>query len=340
MNNSICTAAITLPEILLPAGNKEKLKSALLYGADAVYLGGDALNLRAACKGFSKEELCWAVQETNRHQASLYYCLNSLPYQQHLQTLPEEIEKAAECGIHAFIVADPGVIRLVKKYAPSIPIHLSTQANTTNSEAIAFWEDYGVCRVNLAREMNHQDILAVRKACPTIELESFVHGAMCLAVSGQCLMSNWLNNRPANLGRCTQPCRFEYKAKETHFFSEENEQTYPELIVEERKRPDQSLWRVYEEETYSSIWAPDDLCLLPYLPWFVAQKMTSLKIEGRTKSSGYVAHVADAYKTALVAAADYVANSTASSSASPDDFCQAFHYAPYLSELLSISSRP
>lgn len=279
------------PELLAPAGNLEKFRTALLYGAEAVYLGGGALNLRAASSGFTLAELRLAVQEAEAGNARVYYCLNSLPRQADLNEIPQAIEDAAACGVHAFIVADPGVLMLARRLAPHIPLHLSTQANTSNSAAVEFWRDQGVARLNLARELSGPEIAAIRRAVPDVELEMFVHGAMCLAVSGQCLLSAWLNNRPANQGRCTQPCRFEYRGYE--------------LMVDEAIRSASSpsspvpLWAVRQDEDFSSFWAPRDLCLLPYLPWCLEQGLHGLKIEGRTKSAAYVAQVTDVYASAL-----------------------------------------
>ncbi len=314
----------TIPELLLPAGNPAKLNSALLYGADAVYLGGSALNLRAAAQGFTGPELKQAVHNAEKSNAKVYYCLNSLPMQEDLKTLPAQIEEAADCGAHAFIIADPGVLRLAKRHAPKIPVHLSTQANSTNSEAVKFWLDQGVQRINLARELNRDAIAALRADAPEAELEVFVQGAMCLAVSGQCLLSAWLNRRPANSGRCTQPCRFEYKALAAENFSEKN--TSALLHVEERTRPGAEIWAVQQDEAYSSFWAPDDLCLLPWLPWFMQQGIASVKVEGRTKSSAYVAHMADVYATALRGLKAGVTEN--------------YNYIAALSELMHVSARP
>lgn len=282
-----------LSELLAPAGNLEKLRVCLLYGADAVYLGGKSHNLRASCEGFSPAELALAVTEANASGARIYYCLNSLAREADLSLLPAQIEEAAMAGVHALIIADPGVLRLARRYAPGLPVHLSTQANTCNSAAAAFWGEQGASRVNLARELSCRDIHTVRGALPEMELEVFVHGAMCLAVSGQCLLSAWLNNRSGNQGRCTQPCRFEYRGLYTE---EPGERA---LVVEEYTRPEEALWRVEKEEAFSSFWAPHDLCLLPWLPWFIGNRVTALKIEGRMKSAGWVAQVVDAYKTAL-----------------------------------------
>ena len=276
----------SFPELLAPAGNLEKLRTAFFYGADAVYLGGasdgmPSFNLRASAEGLDKAALAEGLLAAAAYGGKVYYCLNSLPVERDLRHLPAVIEETAALGVHGFIIADPGVLRLARKYAPLVPVHLSTQANTCNGESVRFWAEQGVERVNLAREMHCEDIQAIRESCPNTELEVFVHGAMCLAVSGQCLLSAWLNDRPANTGRCTQPCRFEYR------------------VFEERLRPGQPLWTVTEEQGYSNIWAPDDLCLLPYLPWFIHTGINALKIEGRMKGPGYVAHVTDVYSTAL-----------------------------------------
>ena len=309
------------PELLAPAGNLEKLRTAFFYGADAVYLGGEAgessLNLRAGCEGFGARELAEGLRTAKEHGGRVYYCLNSMPMEQDMRHLPPVIEETASLGVDGFIIADPGVLRLARKYAPSVPVHLSTQANTTNGEAVRFWAERGVSRVNLARELSFKEIEAVRQACPDVELEVFVHGAMCLAVSGQCLLSAWLNGRPANAGRCTQPCRFEYRPVTG---MEEGGAGFEQPLdaggeggsgleamrgipctytVEERTRPGEPLWSVNREGAFTNIWAPDDLCLLPWLPWFIRMGITALKIEGRMKGPGYVAHVVDVYGSAL-----------------------------------------
>ncbi|MDL2307509.1 U32 family peptidase [Desulfovibrio sp. OttesenSCG-928-C06] len=337
-NNS----TMKLPEILAPAGNFDKFRTAIQYGATAVYLGGENGNLRAASCGLSKNELKQAVKLAEAKGASLFYCLNSFPFENDLNALPAVIEEAAECGVHAFIIADPGLLRLLRKYAPRHPVHLSTQSNTTNSEAVKFWLDQGVCRVNLARELDYRQIHSIRQNCPEAELEVFVHGAMCLAVSGQCLLSAWLNKRPANQGQCTQPCRFEYKALETAVSAKQDSGSACnpnsiELTVEEALRPGKALWQVEQNEGYSAFWAPDDLCLLPYLPWFIHTGATTLKIEGRTKSASYVAHVADVYSSALKAAAVIAGQAAPDSAVHPQDL--SFDYLPYLAELLQNSSR-
>ncbi|MDL2268139.1 U32 family peptidase [Desulfovibrio sp. OttesenSCG-928-G15] len=286
----------TLPELLAPAGNMDKFRTALLYGADAVYLGGLGGNLRAACEGFDPAALRVAVAEANALGRRIYYCLNSFALESDLAVLPQQVEDAAEAGVHAFIIADPGVLALARRYAPAVPVHLSTQANTMNSAAAAFWREQGVSRVNLARELGARSIRAVRKALPDMELEVFVHGAMCLALSGQCLLSAWLNARSGNQGRCTQPCRFAYRALDEH---PATHSPLPSLVVEEYTRKGEALWRVEQEEPFSSFWATQDLCLLPWLSWFTANRIDGIKVEGRMKSAGWLAHSVDAYRTAL-----------------------------------------
>ena len=338
-----------LPEILAPAGNPEKLHTALVYGADAVYLGGRTFNLRAGCEGFDAHELASGVALANSFGAQVYFCMNSMPMQEDMAGLPTVIEEAASAGVHAFIIADPGIFRLVRTYAPHIPIHVSTQMNTTNAEALAFWHEAGATRANLARELSCRDLHAIKKTLPDMELEIFVHGAMCLAISGQCLLSAWLNKRPANLGQCTHPCRFEYRA--TEFDAHGNEiltpsqpvhpQADPELFVEERIRSEAEhaqhktsapLWRVRKgaleeggEERYASFWAPEDLCLMPYMRWLINSGVSALKIEGRMKGAAYVAHCVDAYKSALLACA-----------ANPS----AFDWRSFMPDLFHTASRP
>lgn len=316
----VSAPGIFIPELLLPAGDKEKFQTAVLYGANAVYLGGTAGNLRASSQGLTGSELREAAAVADARGVKIYYCLNSLPFERQTAAVPALAEEAAEAGVHAFIVADPGVFRIVRRTAPRIPVHVSTQANTVNAEAVMFWADLGASRVNLARELSFRDIAAIRNALPSMELEVFLHGAMCLAVSGQCLLSAWLNNRPANQGKCTQPCRFEYKTISA---------AAPEsFTVAEALRPEEALWTIRPEEDYAAVFAPEDLCLLPFLRWFMKRRITSLKIEGRTKGSAYVAHVADAYRSALDAAAAALA------------FGVKFAYRDYLPDLARTASRP
>ncbi len=278
---------ISLPELLAPAGAIEQLEAAILYGADAVYLGGTA-SLRAA-RNFDHDNLALARKLTRAANVQLYFCCNAFPRQGHWANAIKNLEEGANAEVDAFIIADPGVLYLAKKHFPQIPVHISTQANTCNEGSVQFWHDQGATRVNTARELSYREIRSIKKSCPQMELECFVHGAQCLAISGQCLLSAWLNNRPANEGQCTQPCRFQYRPMPNQ-----------SLILEESKRPDHPLWQVSQgDEGYSAVWSPEDLCLLNFVPWFVRQGISALKIEGRMRSGGYVAHAVNVYRHAL-----------------------------------------
>ncbi len=346
-------------ELLAPAGDFDKLRTVLLYGANAVYLGGQGFNLRASAGGFSPEELPAAVALAAQYRAKVYYCLNSFPYEEDLPALPGVIEEAAAAGVQAFIVADPGVFSLARRYAPGVEVHLSTQANTTSSAAVRFWAEQGVTRVNLARELNAAQIHALRKACPEMELEVFAHGALCLALSGQCLLSAWLNKRPANQGLCTQPCRFDYRAIECRATEGECAAQSRSVLLEERTRPGEELWELRAEERHAGILAPQELCLLPYLPWFISNRINAVKLEGRMKGTAYAAHVTDAYSSALKALQGRaaMAEAAAETTEAPGQGCQPclpgqpglpddaeaaapLDIWPYLRELRAVAARP
>ncbi|MFW6415446.1 MAG: peptidase U32 family protein [Thermodesulfobacteriota bacterium] len=298
-----------LPEILAPAGNPERLQTALTYGADAVYLGGPELNLRAQSQGFDWEELDLALDRAHTAGKKIYFCLNIFPVEEQLPVTEDYLQKLEQRPLDGLIVADPGLVALARRTVPQIPIHLSTQANTTNSASVNFWKDMGVKRVNLARELNLRQIRKIRDHAPDTELESFVHGAMCMAISGRCLLSSYLNQRSANQGWCTHPCRYDYRVVS--------------LGLEERKRPGKTIWETRQEAEYSDILASEDLCLIKYLGWFVNNNINALKIEGRMKTSSYLAQVVDIYKTAL------------------QDLSQnRFRPGLYFSELGHTSSRP
>ncbi|MBU1247200.1 MAG: U32 family peptidase, partial [Proteobacteria bacterium] len=298
------------PELLVPAGNLEKLQTAIAYGADAVYLGGRTMNLRAQAGGFEPEELRRAIRLARIHGVRTYYLLNALPRQSHLKEIEAQLELvgelcAASRGPDALIIADPGVMRLARKRLPDMPLHVSTQANTANAEAALFWRDFGASRVNVARELRSAELKEMLIACkrmdPPLELEVFVHGAQCMAISGRCYLSSYLNDRPANLGECTHPCRYDYQARS--------------VSVAEKTRETETLWEVREYwqefgqdpeqqtkgqgEGYSAFFAAHDLCLLHYLEWMKRAGVAAVKVEGRTKSSSYLAQVTDAYATAL-----------------------------------------
>ncbi len=299
----------TLPELLAPAGNPDKLATALAYGADAVYLGGRALSLRAKTEGFSFPELRSAVELAHGRGAKVYFALNLLAWEQHLSIVESYLEELASIDVDALIIADPGIAAMAMKRVPHIPVHISTQANTSNSAAAAFWRDLGARRVNVARELGAPAIRAMVSKVPGLEFEIFVHGAMCMAVSGRCLLSSHLTKRSGNLGHCTHPCRFDY--------------TVTAVRLEERLRPGEDTWEVRDRGEFSQVMAAEDLCLVKYLNWFRANGIASLKIEGRMKTPSYLAQVTDVYRTAL----DDLAAGT-------------FRPGLYLEELQQLATRP
>lgn len=266
------------PELLAPAGNMEKLKMALLYGADAVYLGGKAFGLRAFGGNFTNEELQEAVDFAHKLGKKIYVTVNIFPHNSDIAKLPVYLTFLNEIKVDAILVADLGVCTLAKEYAPDVELHISTQANNTNWAAVNAWAELGASRVVLAREMSLEEVKEIREKC-SVELEMFVHGAMCISYSGRCLMSNYLTGRDANRGSCAQPCRWNY------------------ALVEE-KRPGQ-YFPVLEDERGTYIFNSKDMCLLPYLPDVIASGVDSLKIEGRMKSVHYAASVVKAYREAI-----------------------------------------
>lgn len=277
-----------IPELLAPVGDMERLETAVLYGADAVYLGGVDLSLRRG-RGFDWVQLAIALNLAHGKGVKVYYCINALPQQKHMPLVEENLHRLAAYpagdGPDGLIIADPGVLSLARKIAPHIPIHLSTQANTSNVASLGFWREQGVSRVNLARECDLRAVRALSNAFDDLETEMFVHGAMCMAISGRCLMSAYLNQRSANFGQCTHPCRYDYK---THG-----------MLLEERTRPGAPLWELEQGEEYSEILAADDLCLIGFLPWFGRVGVDSLKIEGRMRSAGSLAQMVGVYRRAL-----------------------------------------
>lgn len=300
------------PEILAPAGGREQLEAALLYGADAVYLGGNMLSLRAKCRGFDDSALREAVELVHRAGKRLYYCLNAMPGDEHFPAVEAQLEALPELGVDGLIAADPGVIHLSRRLCPGIELHLSTQAHSVNSAAVEFWKEQGVKRINLARELGRDAMERMISRFPGMDFEVFVHGAMCLSLSGHCLISEWANRRHANLGLCTQPCRFEYRGLR--------------LTVEEGIRQDGPFLEIQEGEDFSAFWAPMDLCLVRWMGELAAMGPAALKIEGRTKSGGYVAQVTDVYRTALDSALNLPA--------------EAFEPERFLDELFHTASRP
>jgi len=269
---------VNKPELLAPAGNMEKLKVAIRYGADAVYLGGKAFGLRNLADNFTLEQLGEAVDYAHRHGVKVYLTLNAFPDNADIGALESYLGEIAGIPVDAYIAADPGVIALIRELFPERDIHLSTQANTTNWRSARFWQSQGVKRVNLAREMSLDDIRETAKRCD-LELEAFVHGAMCISYSGRCLLSSAMTGRDANKGECTQPCRWNY-------------------AIVEQSRPGE-YFPIQEDEEGSFIFNSKDLCLIEQLPELVQSGVSSLKIEGRMKGIYYAASVIRIYRAAL-----------------------------------------
>lgn len=277
-NTQVETGIIKFPELLAPAGNYEKLVTAVHYGADAVYLGGKQFSLRAKAGNFSPEAMREGVKFAHARGVQVYVTINIFAHNQDLGALPLYLLELDEIGVDGIIVSDPGVLSIAKRTVPDMSIHLSTQANVTNHESAKFWLDQGASRLNLARELSLVEISEVRSRVEG-ELEIFVHGALCISYSGRCMLSNYLTGRDANKGSCAHPCRFSYS------------------LVEE-KRPGE-YFPVQEDARGTYIFNSKDLCLLEMLPQLVASGVDSLKIEGRMKSIFYVGGVVRIYRAAL-----------------------------------------
>lgn len=268
------------PELLAPAGSLETLQYAVLYGADAVYCALPEFGMRAAPVNLTTGELHTGCLFAHARGKKVYLTLNTLPTNEELARLPKAIEEAAEAGVDAFIIADLGVLAMAKKYAPHVERHLSTQAGITNYAAATAAYEMGAKRVVLARECTLTDIAQIRDNCPQdLELEAFVHGAMCMSVSGRCLLSSYMAGRSGNRGECAQPCRWKYHLVEEH-------------------RPGQYM-EIGENEDGSYILNANDLCTAPFIDLICKAGIDSLKIEGRAKTFYYVASVTSAYRRAL-----------------------------------------
>lgn len=265
------------PELLAPAGNLEKLKVAFAYGADAVYMGGRRFGLRAFAGNFGNDEINEAVDYAHSIGKKVYITMNIFAHNEDFVGMKEYMEYLSEIKVDAVILSDPGVLSLAREIMPDIPIHMSTQANNTNWHSATFWHKQGVERIILARELSLKEISEIRRNIPeALELEAFVHGAMCISYSGRCLLSNFFTGRDANRGQCAHPCRWKYS------------------IVEE-KRPGE-YYPIMEDDRGTYIMNSKDLCMLDHIPELVNAGIDCFKIEGRMKSSYYVATVVQAYR--------------------------------------------
>lgn len=268
------------PELLAPAGDMERLKMAILYGADAVYLAGTDFGMRAFAGNFKADELRLAVEYAHSHGVRVHCTINTMPRNDEMARLPAHLELLNDTGVDALIVADLGAFRLAEKYAPNCQRHISTQASVCNYETARAWYDLGASRVILARELTLEEIRTIRGKIPEeLELEVFVHGAMCVSYSGRCLLSNYMTGRDASRGACAQPCRYQY-------------------ALMEEKRPGE-YFPIEEDEMGSYILNSRDMCMIDHLDDLIEVGVSSLKIEGRAKSAYYAAIVTGAYRHCL-----------------------------------------
>lgn len=265
-------------ELLAPAGSLEKLKIAIHYGADAVYLGGEKYSLRAHATNFNETEILSGVHYAHKHKVKVYVTVNIMAHNRDLRSLPGYLLFLRDAEVDGLIISDPGIFRTARQITPDIPIHLSTQANITNFESARFWIEQGAKRLNLARELSYSELCEVREKIDA-EIEVFVHGALCISYSGRCMLSNYLTGRNANQGDCAHPCRYSYR-------------------LEEAKRPDQ-FFPVEEDQRGTYIFNSKDLCLINRLPALVKAGVDSVKIEGRMKGIYYAGGMVRIYRAAL-----------------------------------------
>ena len=267
-------------ELLAPAGDLEKLKIAVLYGADAVYLGGTSFGLRAKAKNFTPEQMKEGVEFAHAHGVKVYVTCNIFAHNEDFAELPDYARFLKEIDVDAVLVADPGVFSVIRETVPDLDIHISTQANNTNYHTALFWQKLGAKRIVMARELSLKEIKGISDNIPkALEIESFVHGAMCISYSGRCLLSNYLTGRDANKGACSHPCRWEY-------------------FVTEKTRPNEYM-PIVEDERGTFIFNSKDLCMIQFIPQLAEAGIYSLKIEGRIKTAYYVGTVINAYREAI-----------------------------------------
>ena len=273
------------PEILAPAGNMEKLKAAIAFGADAVYLAGLSFGMRAAAGNFTEDEIFEAVKYCHEKGVKIYVTVNTMPHTNEYQRLEKHLKALEKAGVDALIISDLGVFMTAKEIVPNMVLHVSTQASVVSARTCTEWYKLGASRVILARELTLAEIKEIRSNIPSeLELEAFVHGSMCVAYSGRCLLSNYMTGRDANRGACAQPCRWEYTIRTAE--------------IEEVKRLGEGFTLIQDEGgTYT--FSSRDLCMIEHIPELVGSGLSSLKIEGRMKSSCYVGAVVNAYRMAL-----------------------------------------
>lgn len=305
------TEKIVLPELLAPAGSLEKLKTAVHYGADAVYLGGSDYSLRAHAV-MGRDDLAEAIGYAHDYQVKTYITVNIMAHNDDLKALPDYLHFLREAKADGLIIADPGILSIAKETVPELPIHLSTQANVTNLASARFWQSQGVERLNLARELSLREIQEIRNVV-ALKLEIFVHGALCISYSGRCSLSLYMTGRDANLGNCAHPCRYKYQ-------------------LEEEKRPGQ-FYPVEEDQHGTYIFNSKDLCLLNKIPALIKAGADSLKLEGRMKSVYYVGAVVRLYRAAL----DYIGTTLAEQG--PEGLESLIMPAKFTDELVKIGSR-
>lgn len=268
------------PELLAPAGDMERFDRALYFGADAIYIGGSAFSMRAAPLNFTFDEMKEAVEKAHKSSVKVYLACNTVPRNDEIKDFPEFLQKARDCGIDAFIISDLGVMSLAQKYASDVDIHISTQAGITNYASAVQWYNLGAKRVVTARELSLEEIAVMRAKTPAdLEIECFVHGAMCVSFSGRCLLSNYLVGRDSNRGDCAQPCRWQYS-------------------LVEKTRPGEYM-PVDEDENGTYIMNSKDMCMIEHIPELVKAGITSFKIEGRAKSAYYTSVITNAYRMAI-----------------------------------------
>lgn len=271
---------IKKPELLAPAGDLEKLKVAILYGADAVYIGGEHFGLRAKAKNFTIDEMKEGINFAHSHNSKVYVTANIIAHNEDFNGMGEYFKTLEQIGADAILVADPGVFQVAKEYVPNMQIHLSTQANNTNYKSANFWYSLGIKRIVVARELSLEEIKQISQNInDDMEIEAFIHGAMCISYSGRCLLSNYMTNRDANRGECSHPCRWKY------------------YLVEE-KRPNEYI-PVIENERGTYIYNSKDLCMINHIPDLIDAGIKSFKLEGRMKTAFYVGTVVKAYREAI-----------------------------------------